>query len=269
MKNWYSITNKSNDVIDISLHDEIGMWGVSAADFIADLRHYPEAKVINLSIHSPGGSVLDGLAMYNSLVSHPAKIYGHVEGIAASAASFVLMASEVITMPEDAFIMIHNAHGMAMGDAEDLRDMADIIDKLQNAVTNIYEKRTGIGRDELTEMMKVETWMSAADALENGFIDTIIDAVDVAAKIGVFNKYFKSMPVQGSHCGADDIETITEFEKCLRDAGLSKGLAQALTSSAKQVFRVDPATPDSALEQLSAALDKVKIPEQINASDAG
>ena len=85
MKNWYQITNRSDSVLDISLHDEIGMWGVSASDFISELKGHPDAAVINLSIHSPGGSVLDGLAIYNSLMMHPAKVYGQVEGIAASA----------------------------------------------------------------------------------------------------------------------------------------------------------------------------------------
>jgi len=263
MKNWYQIKNKSHDVIDISIHDEIGMWGVSAADFISELRGQPEAKVINLSIHSPGGSVLDGLAMYNALSMYPAKIYGHVEGIAASAASFILMAADTISMPEDAFIMIHNAQGGVMGDADDMRDMAEVVDKLQNSIVNIYQKRTGIEREQLADMMKAETWMNAADALDQGFIDTIVDPVDVAAKIGVFDKYFKTMPVQDSN-KAESIDTITDFEKFLRDAGgFSKGLAQALTSRAKVVFQGDPGEPDDALTRISAALDKAKIPESI------
>ena len=259
MKNWYQIKNMASGVIDISIHDEIGMWGVSAADFIGELRGHPQAKVINLSIHSPGGSVLNGLAMYNALSMYPAKIYGHVEGIAASAASFILMAADTISMPEDAFIMIHNAHGGVMGDAEDMRDMADIVDKLSASIINIYQKRTGIDSELIAEMMKAETWMNAADALEQGFIDTIVEPVDVAAKIGVFDKYFKSMPVQDS-TSVEGIETITDFEKFLRDVGgLSKGLAQALTSRGKVVLRSDSDKPDPALNDISAALDKAMV----------
>ncbi len=261
MKSWYSIKNRAAGVIDISLHDEIGMWGVSAADFIAELKAQPEATVINLSIHSPGGSVLDGLAMYNNLVKHPAKIYGTVEGIAASAASFVLMASDSISMPEDAFIMVHNANGGVMGDADDMRDMADVVEKLQNSIINIYNKRTGMESDAIAEMMKAETWMNAEDALALGFIDTILEPIDVAAKIGVFNKYFKSMPVQDKQDVAD-IKTIKDFEKFLRDVGgFSKGLALELTSRGKEVLRSDSGEPDDTMDQISAALDKAKIPD--------
>lgn len=263
MKNWYEIKNRSDNVIDISLHDEIGLWGISAADFISDLRAH-DALSINLSIHSPGGSVLDGLAIYNALVAHPAKVHGHVEGIAASAASFVLMAADTISMPEDAFIMIHNAHGGAMGDADDLREMADIIEKLQNAILNIYERRTGADRETIAEMMKIETWMTAGEALENGFIDTITSAMNVAAKVNVFNKYFKSMPVKAL-TDVEDIKTISDFERYLRDVGnLSNRLATSLTGRAKEVFGGEPREPLDELNKLSAALDKVKVPSQIS-----
>lgn len=263
MKNWYQIKNMQNGVVEISLHDEIGLWGVSAADFIAELKNHQSAKSINLSVHSPGGNVLDGLAMYNALKAHPAKIHGQVEGIAASAASFILMASDTISMPEDSFLMIHNAQGGAMGEADDLREVADIMDKLQDSIVNIYEKRTGLAEAEIRDMMAAETWMNATDALSNGFIDTITDRLDVAAKINTFNKYFKEMPVD-NNVGVESIETAKEFEQCLRDSGLSKRLAQALTSRAKGVFRVEPDEPDDTLREISAALDKVKIPTQIS-----
>ena len=259
MKNWYAIKNRSAGVLDISLHDEIGLWGVSAADFISELRAHSDVSVINLSIHSPGGSVLDGLAMYNSLSMHPARIYGQVEGIAASAASFVLMAADTISMPEDAFIMIHNAHGGAMGDAEDLRGMADIIEKLQDSIINIYDKRTGLDRETIAEMMKVETWMNAADALEYGFIDTILEPVDVAAKIGAFNKYFKSMPVQNRH-DIDSIETVEDFESYLRvSCNCSRRSAKALAARAIAI-RVEnpPADNGEDFSELSARLSRMQ-----------
>jgi len=262
MKNWYQITNRSDSVLDISLHDEIGMWGVSASDFIADLKGHPDAAVINLSIHSPGGSVLDGLAIYNSLMMHPAKVYGQVEGIAASAASFVLMAADTISMPEDAFIMIHNANGGAMGDAEELREMADIIDKLQNSIVNIYEKRTLLDRDTILDMMKVETWMSAAEALEMGFADTISEPMKVAAKIEAFSKHFKTMPVEGEN-EITDIETIKDFEKFLRDVGgFSNRLAKKLTSRGMELFVVDHDEPDAAAKTVSARFENAKIPSE-------
>ena len=260
MKNWYQIKNRSEGVLDISLHDEIGMFGISAAEFIADLRKNPDIKSINLSIHSPGGSVLDGLAIYNSLKGHPAKVFGHVEGIAASAASFVLMAADTISMPEDAFIMIHNAHGGAMGDAEDLREMADIIDKLQGTILNIYEKRTGHDRDALDAMRKAETWLTANEAMEFGFVDTVTDKMEVAAKINIFSRHFKEMPIE-DNLSIDNINTITDFERFLRDSGIPKKLATALTSTAKVIFRGEPEETESELTKLVERLDNLKLPE--------
>jgi len=264
MKNWYSIENKHSEVIDISIHDEIGMFGISAAEFISDLRSHSEVKSINLSIHSPGGNVLDGLAMYNALKSHPAKVFGHVEGIAASAASFILMASDQISMPEDAFIMIHNAHGGVMGDAEDMRDMADIVEKLQNSIVNIYEKRVSASREDIEQMMKVETWLNSEEAIKHGFADTISDAIDLAAKTELFDKHFKTMPFNKKieKIDVDSIETITDYENTLRDSGLSKRLAQALTSRAKQILRSEPVTDDGAFSEITRALDKVGYNEK-------
>lgn len=263
MKNWYSIKNKTDEVLDVSIHDEIGLWGVSAADFIHELKSHNSVKVINLSIHSPGGNVLDGFAMYNNLASHKAKVYGKVEGIAASAASYVLMAADHIEMPEDAFIMIHNAHGGVFGDAEDMRDMADVIDKLQSSIINIYAKRTGKDVVDIAEMMKDETWMNASDAMAHGFIDTITDPVNVAAKINVFNKYFKELPVSNKKL-VEDITDQKEFYSFLREsAGLSKRLAEALTSRAKEVFKGNFEETDDTMNKLSEALNKVKIPNSI------
>lgn len=258
MKSWYSIRNKAADVLNVSIHDEIGLWGISAADFMADLSKYPDVRSINLSVHSPGGSLLDGLAMYNKLKSHPAKVYATVEGLAASAASFVLMAADHIAMPDNAFIMIHNAWGGAVGDADELREVADTIDKLQSSVASIYEQRTGLDRAEVEEMMRVETWMVAEDAVSKGFADTIIDAVDIAAKAAPFTKYFKSMPVSSESKPAD-ISTEREYEKFLRESGLSKGLATALVSRAKVVFQGEPEETDAELVAILSRLDGFKI----------
>ncbi len=245
-------------MIDISIHDEIGGWGVSAKDFIQELRGHKDIAVINLSIHSPGGNVLDGFAIHNVLKGIDAKIYAHVEGIAASAASFILMAGDVITMPEDAFVMVHNAWGFAMGDSEEMRKTADIMDKLQESIINIYENRTGLERETVVEMMSVETWMNADDALSFGFIDMITDKVGIAAKIKPYEEYFTTLPVQAESHNYEAINNVKSFEKFLRDAGVSKKEAEALTSRAKVIFQGDPEGTDAeTVKKFSEALDKV------------
>lgn len=267
MKSWYEIKNKTADVLDISLHDEIGLWGVSAADFIAELKSHHSVRSINLSIHSPGGNALDGLAMYNALIAHPAKVHAHVDGLAASAASIVLMAGDIISMPEDAFLMIHNPFTAVMGGSEEMRQVADTLDKIKTSLVNIYQKKTGLDVQAINTMMNNETWLSADDALSEGFIDTITNAVGVAAKANVFSKYFKTMPIDNSVDLVNSIETERDFERFLRESGgVSNGLATALTSRAKALFQGEPET-EQEQESMTALLNRLnefKVPQSLS-----
>lgn len=265
MKNWYEIKNKDNGQIDISLHDEIGYWGVSAADFISDLQSHKNAKSINLSIHSPGGNMLDGFAIHNALKAHPAKVYSHVTGIAASAASTVLMAGDVITMPEDSFIMIHNPSGFADGGSDELREVADVMDKLKSSAVNIYAKKTGQTDEFISEMMDAETWLNSFDALEHGFIDTVTDSIGVANKGSLFDKHFKTMPFKNNDKQVEKIQTIKDFEKYLRDSGgFSRRLAATLSSRAKELFQGDPDPQNSAaMQEVLSALERINIPASL------
>lgn len=260
-KSWYEIKSKSDDVISISIHDEIGFWGVTAKEFIAELRSYPDAKAINLSIHSPGGGMIDGFAIHNALKSHPATVHGHVEGIAASMASVILMACDNISMPENAFIMIHNPSGIAFGEAEELRHMADLMDKFKASALSIYVQRTGLPEDELSEMLDEETWLDGHEAVSKGFADTVTDAVDVAAKASGFDKHFKSMPINHEQ-SIESIESIKDFERFLRDSGgLSRRVATALSNRAKMVFQSDSEPPhDTNVQELFDVVSRFKIP---------
>jgi ATP-dependent Clp endopeptidase proteolytic subunit ClpP len=194
-KTWYQIKAKSDKpkAADISIHDEIGLWGVSASAFMRDLRGMGELDEINLSIHSPGGDVLDGWAIYNSLKNSKAKITARVEGLAASMASVILMAADTVEIPENAYIMIHNPWGLAVGDAEEMRDTADLLDKLGNGLVNAYASRTGNAEDEIREMMSAETWMDGKEAVERGFADKLIGAVALSAR-AFDSRKFKMTP---------------------------------------------------------------------------
>ena len=107
-QSWYSIKAKANDTAEISIYDEIGFWGVSAASFAQDLKDCGNSlKQINLHIHSPGGDVFDGIAIYNLLKNHPANVTVYIDGLAASMASVIAMAGNEVIMPENAMMMIH------------------------------------------------------------------------------------------------------------------------------------------------------------------
>lgn len=179
-KTWFNI-RASAESIDISIHDEIGSWGVSAKQFMADLKAHPANLPVNISLHSPGGEVLDGLAIYNTLKARTAPVSVKIEGLAASMASVIAMAGSTITMPRNAYLMIHNPSGMAFGDSADMRELADLLDKLQGSLVNAYESRTGLPRAEIISLMEAETWMDGDDALARGFIDSVTDEVALSA----------------------------------------------------------------------------------------
>lgn len=179
-KNWYSIQSKAAAPAEISIFDEIGLWGVTAKQFIADLKAI-DSSTIKLSINSPGGSVFDALAMFNALRQHPASIEVVIMGVAASAASLVAMAGDKIVMPENAFMMVHNPLNFAYGNADELREMADVLDKIGASLVATYVSRTGLPEEEVKALLDAETWLSAAEAVEKGFADEMQPAVKVAA----------------------------------------------------------------------------------------
>ncbi|MEH6585695.1 MAG: ClpP-like prohead protease/major capsid protein fusion protein [Halioglobus sp.] len=179
--NWYGITAMANNTVDVSIFDEIGGWGVSAADFIMELSGHAAATEVNLSIHSPGGSVFDGLAIYNALKNHPAKINVYIAGLAASMASAIAMAGDTITIPEDAFMMVHCPRGGAVGKADEMRDYADLLDQAENTLINIYAKKTGLPLKEIGVLLSAESWMAGPECVKKGFADKLAEPVKVAA----------------------------------------------------------------------------------------
>lgn len=160
---------------EILIYEPIGQdffgSGLTARRFIADLERLGDVKDILVRINSPGGEVFDGIAIYNALKNHPAQVHVQVDGLAASIASVIAMAGDLITMGDGAMFMIHNPFTIAIGDADDMRQTADRLDKVTESLMDAYEARTGIERDELKAMLDAETWFTAAEAIEQGFAD--------------------------------------------------------------------------------------------------
>ena len=152
MKTWYNLA--TNDTLTV--FDDIGAYGVSAKSFLDDLKSI-KAEAVNVEINSPGGDVFAGLAIYNGLRASGKKINVKVMGIAASAASLVAMAGDEIEMPENAMMMIHNPWTFAVGDADELRATADVLDKIGTSLVTTYAKRTGKDEDEIKSMLDTET----------------------------------------------------------------------------------------------------------------
>jgi ATP-dependent Clp protease, protease subunit len=189
----YSVRAQVQDA-EIWLYDEIGSgWfgGVSAKQFADDLKALGKVSTINVRINSPGGDVFDGIAIYNVLKSHQAKVIVHIDGLAASIASIIAMAGDEIYMAGNATMMIHKAWGMTVGNSEDMQSMADTLAKLDGTLTGTYAKRTGIDWGKISDMMTEETWMNSHDALALGFIDQITEEMKLAAHFDLDKFKFK------------------------------------------------------------------------------
>ncbi len=191
MTNWYSI-RATTEGAELSIHDEIGAYGVSAKDFINELGQLPGDAALTLRLNSPGGSVFDAVAIYNALKRHASPVTVSIDGIAASAASYIAMAGDEIIMPENAFLMIHDPSGLVMGTAADMRAMAEALDKIAGALVKGYAAKSGKAEDEVAALMAAETWFTASEALEAGFADSLSEPVKIAASFDV--THFRNAP---------------------------------------------------------------------------
>lgn len=171
---WYRVNLAEDaDVAVIDIYDEIGYWGTTAADFIDELRAIT-ANQIELHINSPGGDVYDGIAIYSALVDHPATVDVRVDALAASAASFIAQAGDRVTMGRNAEMMIHDAWGLCVGNAADMREMAELLDKASDNIASIYAARAGNGGTKTWRArMEGETWYSAQETVDVGLADKV------------------------------------------------------------------------------------------------
>lgn len=181
------VVARGKDTADILIHEQIGAdWfgdGLTSKRFAEDLAKLEGIRTINLRINSPGGSVVDGLGIINTLRQHGARINVVVEGLAASMASAIAMVGDNIRMGEGALMMIHSPWSFAIGNAEDMRKAADVLDKFEGSLLDIYQKRTGLERDELKAMLSAETWLNGGEAVEKGFADEADTADEEAAAL--------------------------------------------------------------------------------------
>lgn len=181
---WNSSVKSAADDSDntISILDPIGEdWfgdGVTAKRISAALRNIGKKDVV-VSINSPGGDYFEGLAIYNLLREHPAKVTVKIVGIAASAASVIAMAADEVQIARAGFIMIHNTWVVAVGDRHALRDVADWLEPFDVTATDIYAARTGLDEKEIGRMLDRETWIGGADAVDKGFADSLLSADEV------------------------------------------------------------------------------------------
>ena len=173
-KQFTDLVNVAGDSATIYLYDMISAdWGVSALSVIEAIAEAGEAKILNVHINSPGGDVFEGRAIMAALSAFKGKTIARIDSLCASAATSIALACDEVVMADGAFFMIHNASGMAWGDKQTLRDTADVLEKVEGAIVSDYLQKTGKDEAEIRALMDAETWFTANEAMEHGFVDAI------------------------------------------------------------------------------------------------
>lgn len=217
----------------LSIYDEIGFWGVQAKDFRASLGAV-KSQVLNVEINSPGGDMFAGIAIYNMLRASGKTIHTKVMGVAASAASVIAMAGDKIIMPKNSMMMVHNPWTVVAGNADELRDTADTLDKMGISLMSTYVNKTGLPEEEVQALLAVDTWLTADEALEKGFATELADEIKVNAK----------------------------FDLARADLPEKVRAALGLVKAQDPVDPVDPADP---VDPVDPAEDEAPIADQVSA----
>jgi ATP-dependent protease ClpP protease subunit len=207
---WYSIKNQDEETPQIYIYDVIGedFWtggGVTAKDFANAINAIKSAK-LDIHINSPGGDVFEALAIHNAILNHPAEVTVYIDGLAASAASFIALAGDKVVMADNAYFMIHDPWGGFIGNADEFREYAAFLDEQKANLVNIYEKHSNLSQDEISQKMSDETWMNAEECLTADFIDEISTGKKSSASVNgkalsaIFNKIPESLLAEVCQC---------------------------------------------------------------------
>ena len=187
--------DKKGDTAEILLYDQIGLdpWsggGITAKGFVAELKALGAVKSITLKINSPGGDVFEGETIYNELRDHSAKVTVRVMSIAASIASLIAMAGDTIEMQDNAKLMIHKAWTASIGNADEMKKVAGVLDVIDESLVTAYVKRSGQKAEDVRKWMTAETWMTAQESIDRGFADSIVSGTErPSAKFRLMSAY--------------------------------------------------------------------------------
>lgn len=211
---------------------------MTAKAFRAALDGVSAASRIVLNINSPGGDVFDGIAIFNDLLAHKADVMVRVTGLAASAASVIAMAGDDIHIAENAFFMIHNAWSVAIGDSREMTARAKLLNQIDGQLASTYAARTGGDAADIKQQMDDETWLTASDAVDQGFADDVIplnEGADAAAffDLSVFRnapKALKPRRVAKAKAKAEPLATtplVLDLSPLLAELNTTKALMAA------------------------------------------
>lgn len=269
MRPCFKFTAKAgNKPAVLALDDEIGFWGTQAKDFRASLDAV-EGNELIVDINSPGGEVMAGLGMFNMLRNWASaegrSVTTRVTGIAASIASVIALAGDKRVMPKNSFAMIHSGSTLAWGGADELREAADVLDKINASIKGVYMDRMSVDDDKASEIMAKDTWLTAEECLEMGFATELSDAVQATAKFDVARAELpEHVAAVFKPVAQDDADPspAVDPEPTLPDTPLAQQIAE-LSASAKlgdfsAVFALS-------CDSLEAAQTRIKVAGEIKA----
>lgn len=219
MNRWHPEihASESNDESTINIYDIVGedFWTGNGmtSKVVSSILRKNKGKPVTVNINSPGGDFFEGLAIYNLLKEHDSDITVRIVGIAASAASIIAMAGDTVKIAESGFIMIHNVWTVCVGNKDNMRECMDTLTKFDESSVGIYAKKTGMDSNDIADMMAAETWISGADAVENGFATGFLDSDELGTDGEDLTKKARSLK---------------EIEQALAKAGKTRSQRRAI-----------------------------------------
>lgn len=266
MKPWFTMKAVADGEGEILIYDQIGEGffgdGLSAKAFDAELKKLGDLKSLNVRINSPGGSVFDGLAIYNTLKAHPARKTVSVDGIAASAASLIAMAGDSIVMPDNAFMLIHEPRAMAMGTSSDMLALAADLEKMTDSFASIYANRSGSTPEAAKALMAEDRLMTAAEAKQSGYADEVGGTVRMTAAYDL-----SLLPDEAQKAVSDAIAARGAIQEAAEKEAADKAAADAAAEEARAKALSDAVESASAaarneLTEIIALCNSQSIPEK-------
>jgi ATP-dependent Clp endopeptidase proteolytic subunit ClpP len=271
VKTWYALSARAEvRQTEISIFDEIGYYGVSAKQFIGDLKRVPADHEIVLKIHSPGGEVFDGNAIFNALKRHPGGVTVQIEGLAASMATVISLAGAPVKMAANGFYMIHNPWGVAMGDADEMRDQAALLEKIREGMIAAYASKSGQEPEQIAAWMDAETWFSAEEAQAAGFVDEVTDSLALAASANKFSRLgkFRNAPSDLTARSVDmdpqleaaaEIDQEVEIEATEEQAAEEQAAEVTPSASLEEIIEAAPEATEEEVQEEEAPAPEVPV----------
>jgi len=233
---WFKVSIADDGMPEIRIYDVIGWPFIDAESFLGELDGI-KASEARMRINSPGGDVFDGTAIANAVAKHPTKFHVEIEGIAASMASVIALAGETVSIADNAWFMIHNPWTFMLGDYNDLRKEADLLERMSGVMAESYQKKSGNKTEDIKTWMDEETWFSGKEAVEAGFADNVTGEMGESAKFNT--SLFGKTPDDIQRAAHNLNPSKRDAERSLRDVGFSHSEAKAIVAGIKSQRDVD------------------------------